>query len=111
MKDSCDTVGYDVLEAVIDNKTTSVVSDIYALAFTLYELLIGKRVFTGLKSAQILAKFTMYCEHPRDWSGEIPNLLREVIERVWSVEPEQRATIGEITHAIRKSLDRNAEKI
>jgi hypothetical protein len=44
-------------------------------------------------------------ERPRDWPGDIPNLLRQAIEKAWSVEPEQRATIGEIVHAIRKSLD------
>jgi hypothetical protein len=30
-----------------------------------------------------------------------------VIEKAWSVKPEQRATIGEIIHAIRKSIDQN----
>jgi serine/threonine protein kinase len=107
VKDSCGTVGYDAPEVVIDSKTPSTASDIYALAFTLYELLTGKRVFTKLKSAQILAKFTMYGERPCDWPNDIPNSLRQVIEKAWSVEPGQRATIGEIIHAIRKSLDQN----
>ncbi len=105
VKDSCGTVGYDAPEVVIDNKTPSAASDIYALAFILYELLTSKRVFAKLKSAQILAKFTMHGERPHDWPGDIPNLLRQAIEKAWSVEPEKRATICEIVHAIRKSLD------
>jgi serine/threonine protein kinase len=107
VKDSCGTVGYDAPEVVIDNKTPSAASDIYALAFTVYELLTAKRVFAGLKSAQILAKFTMRGERPHDWPSDIFNSLRQTIEQAWSVEPDQRASIGQIIHAIRQSLDRN----
>jgi serine/threonine-protein kinase len=107
VKDSCGTVGYDAPEVTIDNKTPSTASDIYALAFTLYELLTAKRVFAGLKSVQILAKFTMHGERPHDWSDDIPNPIKQAIEKAWSIEPDQRATIGEIIHAIRRSLDQN----
>jgi serine/threonine-protein kinase len=101
VKESCGTVGYDAPEVVIDNKTPSAAADIYALAFTLYELMTVKRVFAGLRSAQILAKFTIGSERPRDWSGDIPHLLKQAIKKAWSIEPDQRATIGETIHAIR----------
>lgn len=45
VKDSCGTVGYDAPEVAIHEKIPSAASDIYALAFTLYELLTASRVF------------------------------------------------------------------
>lgn len=107
VKDSCGTVGYDAPEVVIDNKVSSAASDIYALAFTLYELLTVKRVFAGLKSAQIILKFTMQGNRPCDWPNHISDFLKLAIEKAWSKEPDQRATIGNIIHTIRKSLDPN----
>jgi len=107
VKDSCGTVGYDAPEVVTDSKTPTAASDIYALAFTLYELLTAKRVFAGLKSAQILSRFTMRGERPRDWPNDIPNPIRQVIEQAWAIEPDQRASIGKIIHSIRKSLNAN----
>jgi serine/threonine protein kinase len=105
VKESCGTVGYDAPEVVMDNKTPSIASDIYALAFTLYELLTAKRIFIGLKSAQILSRFTMFGERPQNWSNDIPDFLQDVIRGAWSKQPDQRTSIGEIIHAIRKSLD------
>ncbi|CAF2907940.1 unnamed protein product [Rotaria sp. Silwood2] len=64
VKESGGTIGYDAPEVVIDNKAPSVASDIYSLAFTLYELLTAKRAFTGLKLTQILGRFTMRGERP-----------------------------------------------
>ena len=107
VKESCGTVGYDAPEVAMDNKTPSVASDIYALAFTLYELLTAKRVFGGLKSSQILTKFTMRGERPQDWPGGISDLLKRTIGKAWSKEPNQRAAIGEIIHALRQSLKQN----
>jgi hypothetical protein len=49
----------------------------------------------------------MHGERPHDWSDDIPNPIKQAIEKAWSIEPDQRATIGEIIHAIRRSLDQN----
>lgn len=107
VKDSCGTVGYDAPEVALDNKTPSVASDIYALAFTLYELLTARRVFAGLKPSQILTKFTIRGERPQDWPNGISDLLKRTIENAWSTGPNQRAPIGEIIHALRQSLEQN----
>ncbi|CAF3003690.1 unnamed protein product [Rotaria socialis] len=101
------TAGYDAPEIVIDDATPSVASDIYSLAFTLYEQLTAKRIFTGMKPAQILAKFTMRNERPNNWPNDIPAFLADAIQRVWPIEPAQRTSIGEIIHCIRISLDQN----
>ncbi|CAF2677744.1 unnamed protein product [Rotaria sp. Silwood2] len=48
VKQSADTVDYDVSELIIDNKMPTKTSDIYALTFILYELLIVKCFLNGL---------------------------------------------------------------
>jgi serine/threonine protein kinase len=107
VRESGGTVGYDASEVAVHNKIPSAASDRYALAFTIYELLTATRIFTGLRPAQILTKFTINGERPRICPNAIATSLKDVIERAWSVEPDQRATIGEVIHAIRESLDRN----
>lgn len=107
VRDSCGTVGYDAPEVAVDNSLPTEKSDIYALAFTLYELLTGKRLFVKLKPAQIIAQYTMRGERPRDWPSSIPADLRRAIEQSWSVRPEQRASIGSLVNACRKALDPN----
>lgn len=105
VRESGGTVGYDAPEVVVDSKVSSASSDIYALAFTLYELLTAKRLFSGLKAAQILAKYTMRGERPTSWPADITARMKQAIEQAWAIEPDRRATIGSIIQAIRKSLD------
>ncbi|CAF3816902.1 unnamed protein product [Rotaria sordida] len=107
VKDSCGTAGYDAPEVVIGNERPSAASDIYVLAFTLYELLTSRRVFHSFKPAQILWKFTMCGERPSNWHDDTPNPLKQVIEQAWCIEADRRATIAQIIHSIRKALDRN----
>ncbi|CAF0969065.1 unnamed protein product [Rotaria sordida] len=110
------TVGYDALE-VANGNTPSFQSDIYALSFTLYELLTVQHPFAGLKDTQIIMKFTIKGERPKDWRIHtvhptvtvMPNILKNIIEKGWSPEPENRATIGEIICAVRKTINSNYE--
>ncbi|CAF3751273.1 unnamed protein product [Rotaria sordida] len=106
------TVGYDALE-VANGNTPSFQSDIYALSFTLYELLTVQHPFAGLKDTQIIMKFTIKGERPKDWRIHtvhptvtvMPNILKNIIEKGWSPEPENRATIGEIICAKLNNID------
>ncbi|CAF1448979.1 unnamed protein product [Rotaria sp. Silwood1] len=101
VKRSGGTVGYDAPE-VADGDTPSFQSDIYALSFTLYELLTVQRPFIGLKDTQIITKFTIKGERPKDWTVKaahstvtvIPDMLRNTIQKGWLPEPKNRATIG-----------------
>ncbi|CAF2757245.1 unnamed protein product [Rotaria sp. Silwood2] len=116
VKNSGGTVGYDAPE-VADGDTPSVESDIYALSFILYELLTVTHPFIGLKDTQIIAKFTMKGERPKDWSVHavqptvkvVPDILKNTIEKGWSMEPKTRATIGEIIYAVRKTINSNCK--
>jgi serine/threonine protein kinase len=112
VKNSGGTVGYDAPE-VADGGTPSIQSDIYALAFTLYELLTVQRPFAGYKESQIITKFTVRGERPTNWTIStadrtsiiVPTFLKHTIEKGWSIAPENRARIGEIICAIRKSIN------
>ncbi|CAF2079827.1 unnamed protein product [Rotaria magnacalcarata] len=105
------TVGYDAPE-VADGNTPSFQSDIYALSFTLYELLTVQHPFMGLKDTQIITKYTIKGERPKDWSilannptaNILPGMLKDVIEKGWLPTSEDRASIGEIIYAIRKTI-------
>jgi serine/threonine protein kinase len=109
---SAGTVGYDAPE-VADGNTPSIQSDIYALSFTLYELLTAHRPFFGLKNTQIITKFTIKGERPTDWTVlptdkstiVLPELLKSTLEKGWSMAPKDRARIGEITCAVRKTIN------
>jgi serine/threonine protein kinase len=114
VKNSGGTVGYDAPE-VAKGGTPSIQSDIYALAFTLYELLTVHRPFVGYKESQIITKFTLQGERPTDWSVStadrtsiiLPEFLKNTIEKGWSMVPENRARIGDIICAVRKSINSN----
>jgi serine/threonine-protein kinase len=106
------TVGYDAPE-VAEGNTPSEQSDIYALSFTLYELLTLRRPFFGLKPTQIITKYTLKGERPNDWTILptehtailVPEFLKNTIEKGWSMAPEDRARIGEMICAVRKSIN------
>lgn len=108
------TVGYDAPE-VADGNVPSFESDIYALAFTLYELLTTEHPFIGLKDAQILRKFTIAGERPKVWNVRavssttsiVPDILKDVIEKGWLPEPNNRTNIGDFIYAIRKAINPN----
>ncbi|CAF2786857.1 unnamed protein product [Rotaria sp. Silwood2] len=46
-------------------------------------------------------------ERLNNWLKDIPGFLQDAIQRAWSIKPNQRTNLAEITHAIRKSINRN----
>jgi serine/threonine-protein kinase len=88
VKKSGGTVGYDALE-VAEGDTPSFQSDIYALSFTLYEILTVQRPFSGLIDTQIIIKFTLKGERPQDWTVitadkttiVLPDVLKNIVEK------------------------------
>jgi len=118
MKNKEGTVGYDAPE-VADGNSPSVKADIYALSFTLYELLTGRRPFIGLKESQILRQYTIGGTRPKDWTLAksnnnnnaelVPDTVIRVIQRGWSQEPNDRASIGEIISTLHSALT-NSDK-
>jgi serine/threonine protein kinase len=94
VRDSAGTIGYDAPEVAVDNQVPSFASDIYALSFTLYEILTEKRPFAGLKPSQILTKFTIQHKRPTEWNVDISNGLKQLITLGWNPQPQCRPLIG-----------------
>ncbi|CAF4867215.1 unnamed protein product [Rotaria sp. Silwood1] len=89
------TVGYDTPE-VADGNTPSFQTDIYALSFILYDLLTVQHPFGDLRDMQIITKFTIKEERPKDWSvlgvhptvPMVSHVLKNMIEKGWLSTPK-----------------------
>jgi serine/threonine protein kinase/ubiquitin len=101
------TVGYDAPE-VADGETPNIASDIYALAYTLYEVLTCRRPFKGLKDSQVIKMFTVSGCRPTDWTvlgstETIPMEVVSIINQSWSPMANDRPSLGDIIGALQRA--------
>jgi serine/threonine-protein kinase len=81
-------------------------ADVWALGVVLYELLAGKRLFSGGNEAQLIRAVI---EAPLEASIlEVPEELRPIVKATLERDPDRRiATAGELGHQLRGWLDVN----
>jgi serine/threonine protein kinase len=97
------TVGYDAPE-VAEGETPTARSDIYSLSYVLYELFVGRRIFTGMKEVQIIRRFTIGGERP-DLSllrrTGVSEGVCQVLQRGWDADPHRRPQVAEFLYVLR----------
>jgi serine/threonine protein kinase/tetratricopeptide (TPR) repeat protein len=65
-------------------------SDIFSFGCVLYEMISGRRAFSGNTSADVLAAILRETPPQLDLNGEIPQSLNEIISRCLKKDPEER---------------------
>jgi serine/threonine-protein kinase len=92
------TVGYMAPEQV-KGRRADVRSDVFAFGAVLYEMLSGRRAFSGDSSIETLS--AILTEEPRLDDGGIPTGLEEILRRCLRKPPEERfASAGEVASAL-----------
>ncbi|WP_437593646.1 serine/threonine-protein kinase [Sorangium sp. So ce1000] len=80
-------------------------ADIYAAAVVLWEVLTGRRLFTGDCDAEIFGRILEGVVQPPSAFGEVPRALDEVVLRGLDRDPERRyATALEMAAALEEAL-------
>ena len=70
-------------------------SDVYAFAFIAYEVFYVKTPFKGQNFDTLMAKI---CNRKRpEFDSSVPDCYKDLIERCWSQDPNERPTFAEIT--------------
>jgi serine/threonine protein kinase len=79
--------------------------DVYSFAMVCYEILSGDIPFSHISSASEVKKMVLDGGHP-ELPTRCPELLKNLIERCWSLSASQRPKFGEICAELRhfKSL-------
>jgi serine/threonine protein kinase len=93
-----------------EGKEVDIRSDIYSLGITLFEILTGRRPYEADNAVDIVLK---HLQEPvpslREFDGEIPGEVDELVKRCLAKDPEERfRTPGELMEAIDETL-RGAE--
>lgn len=73
-------------------------SEVYSFGLMMYEILTGKRIFQDLSNTEIMLN-TVNGVRPTIPSN-VPEGLKQLIEKCWDVDPEKRPTFDEITSII-----------
>ncbi|AGP36682.1 hypothetical protein SCE1572_20605 [Sorangium cellulosum So0157-2] len=80
-------------------------ADIYAASVVLWEVLTGRRLFTGECDAEIYGRILEGVVQPPSAYGDVPKALDEVVLRGLEKDPERRyATALEMTAALEEAL-------
>lgn len=97
------TLGYEAPEISNDTATSLAMksSDIYSLSLILFEILEGRRIFTGMTPTQIISQYVLRGTRPK-WSAissAVPVNIRQVIERGWNADPRNRPSTRDFIDA------------
>jgi serine/threonine protein kinase len=74
--------------------------DVYSFAMVYYEILSGNIPFSNLSSPSEVKKMVLEGGHP-ELPTHCPGLLKNLIERCWSLDPRQRPKFGYICADLR----------
>jgi serine/threonine protein kinase len=74
--------------------------DVYSFALVCFEILSGDIPFSNISSLSEVKKMVLDGEHP-ELPTECPELLKNLIERCWSLDASQRPKFGDICADLR----------
>ena len=94
---------YTAPEILIDGKYSKS-SDVYAFALVIYEIITLEKPFESEKMFEILLNVATKKMRP-EISGDIPPAYRDLIERCWSQQPENRPTFDDIVNELRHNQE------
>jgi serine/threonine protein kinase len=84
------TIDYMSPEQIIQTQTVDFRADIYALGAVYFEMLTGRRVFTGGPAQVLFAHLYQPPPNPRDVRPELPKPLAAVIMQALAKSPDER---------------------
>jgi serine/threonine-protein kinase len=83
-------IGYVAPEQVLDGRRVDRRADLFSVGVTLWEMIVGRRVFHGDHDAQILRQ--LLTEDVPSLDGIVPPVVSEVVRRATAREPDDRYT-------------------
>lgn len=89
---------------VLSNYEYSKAGDVYAFAYIMYEILSLEKPFKEFNFLQLMEKVVNEESRPTI-SSNIPPAYRELIERCWSQNPENRPSFEEIVNEFKNNPD------
>lgn len=92
-----------------DSKNYSKSSDVYAFGFIVYELITGDLPFINMSSIDIDMMVANARRLP--FRNEIPECYKDLIERCWAQDPDQRSTFDEIVTLLRENEEYVTETV
>lgn len=84
------TIDYMAPEQIMDAKTVDHRADIYALGIVLYEMIVGKRPFTGGPGQVLFAHLQQPAPDPRDTMPDLPRPIARTIMKALEKSPDDR---------------------
>lgn len=97
---SVGTVYYAAPEVVV-GEPNSPKSDVFSLGVTLYEILTGKRPFTGVATTRIFKKIVNDTPKPlREFCPDLPESMERVVMTALEKKPENRYTAADLKMAL-----------
>jgi serine/threonine-protein kinase len=99
------TIDYMAPEQIVQTQTVDSRCDVYALACVYFEMLTGRRPFTGGAAQVLFAHLYQPPPDPRNFAPELPKPLAQVILRGLAKLPEDRfGSVADFLSAIDASL-------
>lgn len=94
-----------VAPEVYSNKGYSKSSDVYSFSLIVYELLTGEKPYSNLRSSKEIKKYVVDENHRPSFSFPISKCYRQLIEKCWLFDPNQRPTFDEIINELKTNHD------
>ncbi|KAK8880478.1 hypothetical protein M9Y10_003153 [Tritrichomonas musculus] len=79
--------------------------DVYAFAFTVYEIMTNEKPFSDLKSVYQIMKEVLILGNRPLFKYDIPNCYKKLIEKCWSQNPSDRPSFDDIIDQLKNNSD------